>query len=59
MEHIPDVEKVVSLALLSLGDGNWRMGNGMPVVKSNLAVGNEPIVITHFMCKLPSLLCLL
>src|SRR6266436_2906714 len=52
MERIPDVEEAIGSALLSLGDGNWRMGDGMPVAKSNLGSGDEPIVIEHFMCKL-------
>ena len=59
MENIPDVEEAVGSTLLSLGDGNWRMGDGMPVAKSNLGSGDEAIIIAHFMCKLPSFLCLL
>ena len=51
MERIPEVGEAVGSALLSLGDGNWRMGDGMPVAKSNLGIGDEPIVIEHFMCK--------
>ena len=49
MEHIPGVEEAVGSALLSLGDGNWRMGDGMPIAKSNLGVGDEPIIIADFM----------
>lgn len=51
MERIPDVQEAVGAALLSLGDGNWRMGDGMPVTKSNLGTGDELIIIEHFMCK--------
>jgi exocyst complex protein 7 len=59
MERIPDVGQAVGSALLSLGDGNWRMGYGMPVAKSNLGPGDEPIIIEHFTCMLPSFLLLL
>jgi exocyst complex protein 7 len=50
------VEEAVGSVLLSLGDGNWRMGDRMPVAKSNLGPGDEQIVIEHFMCtSLPPL----
>jgi len=48
MERIPDVQEAVGAALLSLGDGNWRMGDGMPVAKSNLGPGDGSIIIEHF-----------
>lgn len=53
MERLPDVKEAVGAALLSLGDGNWRMGDGIPVAKSNLGLGDESIIIEHFTCKCP------
>ena len=50
VERIPDVQEAVGAVLLSLGDGNWRMGDGMPITKSNLGPGDEQIIIEHFMC---------
>lgn len=53
VERIPDVQEAVGAVLLSLGDGNWRMGDGMPIAKSNLGPGDEQIIIEHFMCTSP------
>ena len=54
MERVPEVLEAVGSALLSLGDGNWRMGDGMPTAaKSTLGPGEEPIIVEHFMCEPP------
>ena len=58
VERIPDVQEAAGAVLLSLGDGNWRMGDGMPVTKSHLGPGDEQIVIEHFMCTSLLTFCL-
>ncbi|KDQ53737.1 hypothetical protein JAAARDRAFT_161423 [Jaapia argillacea MUCL 33604] len=49
LESIPEVKDAVGSALLTLGDGNWRMGDGIQVKKGGkLSEGDEPIIIEHF-----------
>ena len=50
VERILDAQEAVGAVLLSLGDWNWRMGDGMPITKSDLGPGDEQIIIEHFMC---------
>ena len=50
LERIPDAQEAVGVVLLSLGDGDWRMGDGMPITKSDLGLSDEQIIIKHFMC---------
>ena len=58
---IPEVEAwAVSAALLALGDGNWKMGEGVQVgqkSKGNGAdEGSENVVVEHsFVCLLSSI----
>ena len=44
MESMPDVRDAAGSALLTLGDGNWKMGEGVQVNKGPKAV-NERIVL--------------
>ena len=54
LERIPQVRTAVSSALLALGDGNWKMGEGVQVGKSlQGGITDENIILEHFLCKLP------
>ncbi|KZT18946.1 exocyst complex component exo70 subunit [Neolentinus lepideus HHB14362 ss-1] len=49
MERIPNVKDAVGSALLTLGDGNWKMGDGMQVGKgSKLGDGDQQIILEHY-----------
>ncbi|KAG5640956.1 hypothetical protein DXG03_006537 [Asterophora parasitica] len=50
MERLPQVETAVGSALLTLGDGNWKMGEGVQVGKSAKLAGesDETAVLEHF-----------
>ncbi|KAF5380112.1 hypothetical protein D9615_006243 [Tricholomella constricta] len=49
MERLPQVETAVGSALLTLGDGNWKMGEGVQVGKSAKAgESDESVVLEHF-----------
>jgi len=49
MERIPDVKEAVGSALLTLGDGNWKMGDGMQAGRgSKLGEGDQQIIIEHY-----------
>jgi exocyst complex protein 7 len=51
LERIPEVQAGVGSALLSLGDGNWKMGEGVQVgIPTKLGDGDEQIIIEHFTC---------
>lgn len=44
----------MSSMLITLGDGNWRMGEGMiPGAKARIEESNEPerVILEHFTCK--------
>ncbi|KAF5342487.1 hypothetical protein D9611_001411 [Ephemerocybe angulata] len=46
---IPEVQGAVSAALLALGDGNWKMGEGVQVgMNQKLGEGDEPAILEHF-----------
>lgn len=52
---IPDVQDAVGSSLLTLGDGNWKMGEGVQLSKGpKLGEGDEQIVLDHYLCKHPS-----
>jgi exocyst complex protein 7 len=52
LERLPEVQDAVGAALLTLGDGNWKMGEGIqPGKASKLGEGDEGLVIEHYMCK--------
>ena len=52
MQCIPAVQEAVASALLTLGDGNWKMGEGAAVSKGpKLGEGDENVIVEHYMCK--------
>jgi len=54
LERLPKVQTAVSPALLALGDGDWKMGEGVQVGKSPQGrITDENITLEHFLCKLP------
>ncbi|KAI0030280.1 Cullin repeat-like-containing domain protein [Vararia minispora EC-137] len=49
MKNLLEVRDAVGDALVALGDGNWKMGAGVGVAKTNkLGVGSEQILIEHY-----------
>ncbi|KAJ7184391.1 Cullin repeat-like-containing domain protein [Mycena filopes] len=49
MDRLPEVHSAASAALLQLGDGNWKMGEGVQVGKgSKLGDGDEQLILEHF-----------
>ncbi|KAJ7598627.1 Cullin repeat-like-containing domain protein [Mycena floridula] len=49
MERLPEVQFATATALLVLGDGNWKMGEGIPLGnKLKLKAGDEAIILEHF-----------
>ena len=53
MTAIPAVQDAVGSALLTLGDGNWKMGDGVQVNKGpKLGEGDETVIIEHYFCQL-------
>ncbi|KAF8625717.1 hypothetical protein AX15_005229 [Amanita polypyramis BW_CC] len=47
--RLPAVKGAAGSALLSLGDGNWRMGEGIQVGKgSKLGEGDEQTILEHY-----------
>ncbi|EUC65386.1 exocyst complex protein Exo70, partial [Rhizoctonia solani AG-3 Rhs1AP] len=51
LEQIPDVADAMSSMLITLGDGNWRMGEGtIPGAKPRVEESTDPeqIVLEHF-----------
>ncbi|KAF8148207.1 exocyst complex component, exo70 subunit [Crassisporium funariophilum] len=49
IQRIPQVQSAVESALLALGDGNWKMGEGVKVGKGNQATEADDASITeHF-----------
>jgi hypothetical protein len=64
MNRLPDVQGAVGSALVSLGDGNWKMGEGVQVGKgAKPGEGDEQTVLEHFLGRfsqaLPSYLTML
>ena len=52
MKAIPAVQDAAGRALLLLGDGNWKMGEGAAVSKGpKLGEGDENVIVEHYMCK--------
>lgn len=51
-ERIPEVQAGMASCLLILGDGNWKMGEGVPLkVKQKLGAGDERTILEHFVCQ--------
>lgn len=49
---IPSVQEAAGSALLTLGDGNWKMGEGLTVSKGpKLGEGDESVVLEHYLCE--------
>ncbi|KIJ59184.1 hypothetical protein HYDPIDRAFT_118771 [Hydnomerulius pinastri MD-312] len=51
MDRIPEVQEAVGSALLALGDGNWKMGDGKRVGKTpnpSTSEVNEKTLIQHY-----------
>ncbi|KAG6831389.1 hypothetical protein H0H92_010991 [Tricholoma furcatifolium] len=49
MERLPQVQGAVGSALLTLGDGNWRMGEGVSVGKvTKVDESDEDTVLEHY-----------
>ena len=44
------VQDAAASALLTLGDGNWKMGEGTQVGKAKAAEVDEMTVLEHFTC---------
>ncbi|OCH84783.1 hypothetical protein OBBRIDRAFT_798791 [Obba rivulosa] len=50
MEKIPEVRDAVAGALMTLGDGNWKMGEGTQVGKANKSADiDERTVLEHYL----------
>lgn len=51
VSRIPQVQAAASSALLALGDGNWKMGEGVQVGKSVKGGDvDEIVILEHFLC---------
>ncbi|KAJ7153068.1 Cullin repeat-like-containing domain protein [Mycena crocata] len=49
MDRLPEVHGAAGSALLQLGDGNWKMGEGVQVGKApKLGDGDEQLILEHF-----------
>ena len=56
IERIPEVRDAVSTALLALGDGNWKMGEGTQVGKDKRVVDiDEQTILEHYICEFSGL----
>ncbi len=52
LDRIPEVQSAAGAALLTLGDGNWKMGEGVQVGKaSKLGEGDEHVILEHYVCE--------
>ena len=53
MERLPELQDAVGPALQMLGDGNWKMGEGVQVGKAAKAAEvDERIILEHYTCML-------
>ncbi|KAF7297371.1 hypothetical protein MIND_00970600 [Mycena indigotica] len=49
LDRLPEVHGAAGAALLQLGDGNWKMGEGVQVQKGpKLGDGDEQVILEHF-----------
>ncbi|KAJ7054683.1 Cullin repeat-like-containing domain protein [Mycena amicta] len=49
LDRLPEVHSAAAAALLQLGDGNWKMGEGVQVAKGpKLGDGDEQLILEHF-----------
>ena len=54
LEQLLEVRSAVGPTLMTLGDGNWKMGDGAQAKpnKGKPAPGSESLLIAHYACKL-------
>lgn len=54
LEQLVEVRDAVGPALMLLGDGNWKMGDGVQAKpnKGKPAPGSESVLIAHYACEL-------
>jgi exocyst complex component 7 len=51
MERLPQVQGAAGSALMTLGDGNWKMGEGVQVGKTSKSEDtDETVILEHFVC---------
>lgn len=51
MEKLPQVQGAAGSALMALGDGNWKMGEGVQVGKTaKLGDSDEVVILEHYVC---------
>ncbi|KAI0826310.1 Cullin repeat-like-containing domain protein [Irpex lacteus] len=48
LERIPEVQMAVASALITLGDGNWKMGEGVKAVGSKVTDIDEQTILEHY-----------
>ncbi|KAF7307897.1 hypothetical protein MKEN_01150400 [Mycena kentingensis (nom. inval.)] len=49
LDRLPEVHSAAAAALLQLGDGNWKMGEGVSLAKGpKLGDGDEQLILEHF-----------
>jgi exocyst complex component 7 len=53
LKQIPDVETAVVTSLATLGDGNWKMGEGVGKggKVGGPTDGNERVLLEHYICE--------
>ena len=49
IKRIPQVQGAIESALYALGDGNWKMGEGLQVGKGNKE--DDGTILEHFLCE--------
>ena len=55
VERLPEVQMGVASALMTLGDGNWRMGEGVQVGKTPKAGDiDDQTILEHYTCTFQS-----
>jgi exocyst complex protein 7 len=51
MERLLQVRGAAGSALMTLGDGNWKMGEGVQVGKTaKSGDSDETVILEHFVC---------
>lgn len=49
---MPEVRDGVAAALTTLGDGNWKMGEGVQVGKAPKTIDvDEQTILEHYICE--------
>ena len=51
MDRLPEVQAAVGTALVTLGDGNWKMGDGLKVTGGKSGEGDEQVLLQHYICR--------